>query len=90
MMWLMLITQLVIMPDTPKDSICMERGHINFYMASTTLVYSVPKVIDLPNKTIIITQNSNHIKYICQRCGKLIQEMIEGKPDTVIIWQRRK
>jgi hypothetical protein len=71
------------------STICAERGHINRGGVRTTLAYCMPKIIDLPDKTIQIYHDTNIRTYICQRCGKTIKEPVQAKPDTTIIWIRK-
>ena len=90
MIWLMLVAQLVVIDSMPEDSICMERGHFPGGRATTTLIYSEPKYIDLKDETIMITHDPNYVEYLCKRCGKWIQEPMQEKPDTTVIWKRSK
>lgn len=97
MIWLMLVTQLVIMPSTPKDSICMERGHIcpdNIATSGTSFSVSNPllpnhvEYVDLQNKTIKVAYFIKTKEYTCQRCGEWIVEKDTILIDTTIIWQK--
>ena len=70
------------------DSMCAERGHI-ISLKSTTLLSCPARVIDLDDRTIRISWDQNLGEGICERCARLIKRMVQEKPDTVIVWQRK-
>jgi hypothetical protein len=70
------------------EAICKERGHIKGNVGGVTCLASIPRYIDLPDKTIVIYSGPNTISYRCQRCGKGFSEPVQVKPGAVIIWQK--
>jgi hypothetical protein len=75
--------------DTTQDGICAIRGHIESGLTGYTLMGWSEQIIDLEDKTIIISHNPNRKTYYCSRCGEAINEPVQEKPDTTIIWRRQ-
>lgn len=69
--------------------ICAERGHVFSGISSSTLMYFSPQLVDLPDKTIKIYWNHNIITKVCERCGAVVKEPAQEKPDTVIVWRKQ-
>jgi len=49
-------------------------------------MHSEPRVVDLPDRTLIISHDPNLQTYTCSRCGKTITEPVQAEPDTVVVW----
>ncbi len=72
-----------------EDSLCTERGHI---LKDTTL-RTVEEIwyIDKEDRALKVINETLYREGYCYRCKLHIVENAEGvRPDTVVIWRRKK
>jgi uncharacterized protein (DUF2141 family) len=66
--------------------LCQQRGHIYTGVVMTTAAYCPPVIIDNDSTTVIVYPSCNQIRYICARCGKIIQEVEPERKE--VIWKK--
>lgn len=69
------------------DSICAVRGHVSTGICTETLMCSGSYIVDLPDRTLLITENPNSAYCTCARCGESFK--VRGdRADTTIVWRQ--
>ena len=67
---------------------CKTRGHVWEEHRTISAAWEEKEVIDLSDKTIIVTQKYDKLERWCLRCG--ILETSTVPPDTVVVWEKNK
>ena len=70
------------------DSLCLERGHVLGSIGFRTGMLCYSRIIDLPDRTLIVRIDENTETLYCLRCGKKITRPVQVKPDTTVIWRK--
>jgi hypothetical protein len=70
---------------TKEDIICAERGHVE---GDVELFQKAPsqKVVDLPDKSVLLTYPTIGFSYKCVRCKRNFSR--EFEPDTTVVWRK--
>ena len=89
-LFILLASDFVWHEDMPKDSVCMERGHIKSGVVSRTLMCDRTWIVDYEDSTVQYYYNSNYDTYRCSRCGKTFTEPVMTDTIRTVIWRREE